>query len=66
MSYAEDMLSPCSDRDCILRDPTDKTPRQYTNGGCQHLKERGPQLNKLLVLMGAEIARLRHAAGESL
>lgn len=48
----------CSDGNCILRD-REKPEGTRTNGGCRHLKERGPQLNAQLRAMAAEIVRLR-------
>lgn len=50
----------CSDRHCILRDPT-KPMGMRTNGACRHLRETGPAANAQLRAMGAEIVRLRRA-----
>lgn len=51
-------LRPCGDSGCILLSKK-SCGGQHTNGGCQHLKERGPGLTKLLHAMAAEILRLR-------
>ena len=51
-------VTDCLDHSCILRDKA-KPAGQRTQGGCRHLKERGPELNKQLRAMGAEIVRLR-------
>lgn len=48
----------CSDSGCVLRDHA-KPKGQRTNGGCRHLKERGPALTHQIMAMGAEIVRLR-------
>lgn len=54
---------PCSDGNCILRDKSQ--PRgMHTNGGCQHLKERGPEATKQLMALGAEVVALRREMGE--
>lgn len=53
----------CSDRHCILRDPT-KPMGMRTNGGCQHLKRQGPEANAQIRAMGAEIVRLRQALAD--
>jgi hypothetical protein len=63
MSERNEYIEPCSDGGCILRDKSQ--PRgQHTNGGCQHLKERGPALTHQLMAMGAEIVRLRAEMAE--
>lgn len=56
MTTDNDTLAPCSDAHCILAENDRR--EMVTHGGCQHLKERGPQLTKLLKAMGAEIVRL--------
>lgn len=53
-----DYITDCSDCGCILRDHA-KPKGQRTNGGCRHLKERGPEATKQLMALGAEIVRLR-------
>lgn len=55
--FRQDPLAPCSDAHCILAEQ----PRegQHTNGGCQHLKERGPALTILMMEMGSTIVRLQ-------
>lgn len=53
----DENLTPCGDVSCILRDRA--RGGVGTNGGCQHLKARGPQLNALLRALGAEVVRLR-------
>lgn len=53
-----DPLVPCSDAHCILA-PQPRGPGMYTQGGCMHIKERGPGMTKLLMALGGEIARLR-------
>ena len=51
-------LAPCSDRHCILA-PQPRGPGMYTQGGCMHIKERGPGMTKFLMALGGEIVRLR-------
>ena len=53
-----DPLAPCSDRHCILA-PQPRGPGMYTQGGCMHIKERGPGMTKFLMALGGEIVRLR-------
>ena len=62
MTQEDEILAPCSDVHCILRDPHERN-LVGTNGGCQHLKTRGPETNKLLKAMGSEISRLRRSPG---
>ena len=52
-----DDLTPCSDAHCILAEQ----PRRgmCTQGGCQHLKARGPEVTRLLRALAAEVRRLR-------
>ena len=58
MSNDNQNLEPCSDGNCILLDKS-KPRGMHTNGGCQHIMQRGPQLQMMLRDMGAEIVRLR-------
>jgi hypothetical protein len=53
-----DDLDPCGDAGCVMLGGKRPTG-QHTNGGCQHLKERGPGLVRMLRAMGREFARLR-------
>lgn len=52
-------LEPCSDIHCIMLSPVERRGRVGTNGGCQHLKQRGPDANQLIRKLAAEIVRLR-------
>ena len=58
MSNDNQNLEPCSDGNCILLDKS-KPRGMHTNGGCQHIMQRGPQLQMMLRDMGAEIDALR-------
>ena len=59
-----EILSPCSDAHCIMRDPNKPKRGMFTQGGCQHLKTRGPETNKLLRAMSTEIHFLRAKLSE--
>lgn len=52
-----DLMTPCSDHGCILK--RRGTGGMGTNGGCEHLKMRGPLLNGLLRAMGKTILELQ-------
>lgn len=56
----KDLLQPCSAAHCIMA-PERPRKGMYTQGGCRHLKFRGPELNKFLRTMANEIHRLRAA-----
>lgn len=57
--YDGTSLWPCSDRDCIMLSPAERRGRVGTNGGCQHLKQRGPDANRLIIKLAREVGRLR-------
>lgn len=59
MTTANEVMEPCSDRNCILLDLTKPRGGMHTNGGCEHLGNGRPGTLALLRAMGAEIVRLR-------
>ena len=58
----DDYTKACGDGGCILRDRSEPNG-QCTNGGCRHLKARGPEATKQLMALGAEVVRLRSQVG---
>jgi hypothetical protein len=59
-----DDLDPCGDAGCVMLGGKRPTG-QHTNGGCQHLKARGPDLVRMLRAMGRESAHLRAEASDA-
>lgn len=57
--YDGTSLRPCSANDCIMLSPAERQGRVGTNGGCAHLKQRGPDANQLIRKLAREVVRLR-------